>query len=258
MYPQFDVAQLDHFRQLQELEAAFMQSVLAQLYVKLVQTTSGESSRDRLGSYQGFDPVYHYSYQEVKNIPTSFLKQKNHYTITPSHLLLLLRAIASEVLACLGTVHYQSAFACDSAPKGMEERWAKEYHKGEGGASLKTIVKCFDSILYAWKLIPDHMPLNASGFNAQEIYNAYDEACVSPRAILRRCGEGLRQKGTQYWIGKQFNGLFVVHQRAFDAVAPSIVAEIKVLGEEKHKKAQEWTDRTKEKFEDAIKAARGK
>lgn len=42
------------------------------------------------------------------------------------------------------------------------------------------------------------------------------------------------------------------------AVAPSIVAEIKVLGEEKHKKAQEWTDRTKEKFEDAIKAANGK
>lgn len=41
-------------------------------------------------------------------------------------------------------------------------------------------------------------------------------------------------------------------------MAPSIVAEIKVLGEEKQKKAQEWTGWTKERFEDAIKAANGK
>ena len=42
------------------------------------------------------------------------------------------------------------------------------------------------------------------------------------------------------------------------AVAPQVVAETKILGEEKHKKMQEWTDRTAEKFEDAIKAANGK
>ena len=45
--------------------------------------------------------------------------------------------MASEILACLGTVHFQSKFACDSAPRGMEERWAKEYYNGEGGAGLK-------------------------------------------------------------------------------------------------------------------------
>jgi len=41
-------------------------------------------------------------------------------------------------------------------------------------------------------------------------------------------------------------------------VAPSIVAETKVLGDEKYKSMQEWTDRTKGKFEDAINAANGK
>jgi len=47
-------------------------------------------------------------------------------------------------------------------------------------AVTQTIVKCYDSILYAWKEIPKHMPLNASEFNAQEIYDAYDKVSSSP------------------------------------------------------------------------------
>jgi hypothetical protein len=45
---------------------------------------------------------------------------------------------------------------------------------------------------------------------------------------------------------------------SYPTAAPQIVAETKVLGEEKHKSMQEWTDRTKGKFEDAINAANGK
>lgn len=41
------------------------------------------------------------------------------------------------------------------------------------------------------------------------------------------------------------------------SVAPQIVTETKILGEEKHKSMQESTDRTKEKLEDAIKASKG-
>lgn len=53
------------------------------------------------------------------------------------------------------------------------------------------------------------------------------------RAILRRTGEGLRQKGTQHWIGGQFKNLLETHRNAF--------AGTTVLAEEKHKSLQELT-----------------
>ncbi|KAM0704491.1 hypothetical protein Q7P35_008725 [Cladosporium inversicolor] len=170
------------------------------------------------------------------------------------------------VIRQLYTIHKKVAYACDSAPKGMAERWAKEYAASRGsksaahdagGASLRSIVECCDAILSSWREIPGTLPDTSGVASAQDIYNAFDTAVDEYWAIIRRTAEGLRLPGTQQHIGAQFESLFETHRDAFRDAAPKVVAATESLGKEKHAKMQEWVDRTGPKFEDAINAAKG-
>lgn len=39
--------------------------------------------------------------------------------------------MASEVISLLNSIHAKAYHACDSAPQGMAERWAREYVRGD-------------------------------------------------------------------------------------------------------------------------------
>ena len=189
--------------------------------------------------------------------------------------------MASEVISALNKIHGRAAHACDSAPKCMDARWAKDYVSGthaarqremldiqskgkyagynnEGGVGLIRVVDCYNEILDAWKSIPGSLPASSDESSAQGIYDAYDKALDEYWAILRRTGEGLRLDGTQSVIGGQFQRMLEIHRDAYNAAAPKIVAETKVLGAEKHAAMQDWTDRSQTKFEDVVNAAKGK